>query len=338
MGTSNKIETRYLQEEEYPLWDAFVDQSPEGTIFQKSNWLRPLAKFQHLNFSIAACFKGGKMIGGLAFTWIKKFGLFPVIQIPLKTPFFGPVFISSNTKYRSKIESQLHTAMNALNDFIFSRYQHFIAAFPPALTDIRPYSWNGFETGIRYTYVGKLNSNIQLQESFDSDIRRRIKKAQELDHEVIMESSDTYINHAWELEQQSFKRQHFSQSGFTKQEFLSFIKTLSGEGSSMVFTMIHEGAPIASVVTVHEKTRGIAYYWQAGASKEYLSTGLNQLLIQRIIEHYVSEGYKKFDLMGADTDTIARYKSTFNFPLVPMYSVSKTRGVTKFGLMIKKFI
>ena len=91
-------------------------------------------------------------------------------------------------------------------------------------------------------------------------------------------------------------------------------------------------------MTVHEKTKGIAYYWQAGASKEYLPTGLNQLLVQRVIEHYTSEGYKKFDFVGADTDTIARYKSTFNFPLVPMYSVSKSRGMTKFGLMIKKFV
>lgn len=338
MANSNKIDIRYLEPGEHALWDLFVDESEFGTIFQKSIWLKPLAEFQHLSFSIAACFKGGKIIGGMAFTWKKKFGLFPIMQIPLKTPFFGPVFVSSNTKYRSKIESQLHTVMNAFNDFILSRYQHFTVAFPPAVSDIRPYSWNGFETGIRYTYESKLDPDIQLQEEFDSDIRRRIKKAGELEHEVSIDNSDAYITHAWELEQQSFRRHHFQQSGFSKQEFLSFIKTLSGEGSAMVFSMIHDGAPIASVLTVHEKTRGIAYYWQAGANKEYLSTGLNQLLIQRIIEHYTSEGYKKFDLLGADTDTIARYKSTFNFPLVPMYSVSKSRGISKFGLMIKKFI
>jgi hypothetical protein len=338
MVNSNKIEIRYLETGEYEQWDHFVDESEFGTIFQKSIWLKPLAEFQHLSFSIAACFKGGKMIGGMAFTWKKKFGLLPIIQIPLKTPFFGPVFVSSNTKYRSRIESQLHTVMVAFNDFILSRYQHFPVSFPPAICDIRPYSWNGFETGVRYTYVSELNPDIQLQEDFDSDIRRRIKKAGELEHEVSIDNSDKYITHAWDLEQQSFRRHHFQQSGFSKQEFLSFIKTLSGEGSSMVFSMIHDGAPIASVVTVHEKTRGIAYYWQAGANKEYLSTGLNQLLIQRVIEHYTSEGYKKFDLLGADTDTIARYKSTFNFPLVPMYSVSKSRGISKFGLMIKKFL
>jgi len=258
MGNSTKIDIRYLEPGEYEQWDHFVDESEFGTIFQKSIWLMPLAEFQHLSFSIAACFKGGKMIGGMAFTWKKKLGLFPIIQMPFKTPFFGPVFVSSNTRYRSKIESQLHSVMGAFNDFILSRYQYFSASFPPAMTDIRPYSWNGFETRIRYTYVSELNPDIQLQEGFNSDIRRRIKKAQELEHEVMIDNSDKFIAYAWELEQQSFRRQHFQQSGFSKQEFLSFIKIFSGEGSSMVFTMIYQGAPIASVVTVHEKTKGIA--------------------------------------------------------------------------------
>jgi len=338
MASANKIETRYLKEEEYPLWDAFVDQSVEGSLFQKSIWLLSVAGFQDLNFDIVACYKGGKIVGGLAFTWKKKFGLFPIIQIPLKTPFFGPVFVSSNTRYRSKVESQLHTVMNALNDFILPRFQHFVASFPPAMSDIRPYSWNGFETRVRYTYVGDLASEVPLQENFESDIRRRIKKARELDHEVISSNSETCISHAWELEQQSFRRHHFQQFGFAKPEFQSFIETLSEAGLSRVFTMMHEGAPIASVVTMHEKSRGIAYYWQAGASKDHLSTGLTQLLIQEILDYYRSQGYSRFDLMGADTDTIARYKSTFNFPLVPMYSVSKSRGITKFGLQIKEFI
>lgn len=338
MANSSKIEIRYLEPVEYEQWDQFVDESEFGTIFQKSIWLEPLAKFQHLSFSIVSCFKGGKMIGGMAFTWKKKFGLLPIIQIPLKTPFFGPVFISSNTKYRSRIESQLHAVMSAFNDYILSRYQHISITFPPSISDIRPYSWNGFETGIRYTYISELNPEVQIQDDFDSDIRRRIKKAEELDYKIITDISDENITHAWELEQQSFLRHQFQQSGFSKQEFLSFIKTLSGEGSLLVFSMIHEGAPIASVVTVHEKTRGIAYYWQAGANKEYLNTGLNQLLIQRVIEHYSSDGYQKFDLLGADTNTIAKYKSTFNFPLVPMYSVSKSRGLSKLGLMIKKII
>lgn len=338
MGNSNKMDIRYLEPGEYEKWDQFVDQSDCGTIFQQSLWLKPMADIQHLHFSIVACFKGGEMTGGMAFTWKKKFGFLPIIQIPVKTPFFGPVFMSAKTMYRSRSESQLHSVTAALNKFILSRFQLLSVSFPPAMTDIRPYSWNGFDTGIRYTYVSELHRDVQLREKFDPEVRRRIKKARELDHELIIDNSDNYMMQAWELEQQSFRRQHFRHSGFTKQAFLSFLKTLSDKGAIQVFTMILEGAPIASVVSVQEKTRGIAYNWQAGANKEHLTTGLNQLLHQQVIEYYSTEGYAHYDLMGADTGTIAKYKSTFNFPLVPMYSASKSRGITKLGMMIKKFI
>ena len=76
-----------------------------------------------------------------------------------------------------------------------------------------------------------------------------------------------------------------------------------------------------------DQATGTAYYWHAGADKDFLNTGLNQLLV-----------LKSFDFVGADTESIARYKSTYNFPLVPMYSVSKSRSIARLGMAIKNLI
>lgn len=338
MAGSNHIDTRYLKKEEYDQWDSFVDQARDGTIFHKSIWLKPIAEWQHLNFSIIASFKGGKLTGGMAFTWKKKFGMIPVIQMPLKTPFFGPVISCSDTKYLSKIESQVHSATKVLTDFLMSEYQLFQAQFPPSFTDVRPYVWNGFEARIHYTYNAELNREMDIQAAVDPDIRRRIKKALQSAHEIHEESTGDFIALAWELEQKSFERQKFSMSYAGKEQFVAFIKHLVQNDSAQVFTITYEKKPVASVIIIQDTAKGIAYYWLAGADREYLNTGMNQLLLVKILEKYQQSDINRFDLVGADTESIARYKSTINLPLVPSFSVHKSTGMAKLGLLVKKYI
>ena len=245
MASTNNIDIRYLKTDEFDLWDQFVDGCAYGTIFHKSLWLQPIARFQDLSFSIAACFKGGKLMGGMAFTWKKKYGMIPVIQMPLKTPFFGPVISYSDTKYRSKIESQVQSTTTALTGFLMARYQLFHAQFPPSFTDVRPYAWIGFNTRTHYTYIAEIHKDSELLEDFEPDIRRRIKKALELDHELLIDSSTENISYAWDLEQLSFDRQKFSISSFGKEDLISLVRTLEEKDSAEVFTMIHTGTPVA---------------------------------------------------------------------------------------------
>lgn len=338
MTTSNNIQIRYLEDHEYDLWDQFVDQCEYGTIFHKSQWLKPISRWQQLNFSIAGCFKGSNLIGGMAFTWKKKFGRIPILQMPVKTSFFGPVISYSDTKYLSKIESQIHSTTKALTDFLMTEYQFFFAQFPPAFTDIRPYSWNGFESRIHYTYCVKFSPDIDLEANVNPAIKRRIKKALSLEYQLHDIASAEYTGYAWELEQKSFKRQDFKMQYTTKEEFITFILDQVQQESGQVFTIMYDKKPVASVIMILDIAKGTAYYWLAGADKDYLNTGMNQLLILKILEKYKASELNNFDFVGADTENIARYKSTFNLPLIPMYSVSKSRSIARVGIRIKNLI
>jgi len=336
MMANPNIHTRYLEKDEYDRWDRFVDESVFGTIFHKTIWLKTFSEWQDLKFSIAACYKGEELIGGMAFTWKKKYNIIPVIQMPVKTPLFGPVLAVNDTKYRSKIENQLHTTSNALISFLVSEYKHVYASFPPAFSDIRPYIWKGFETNVHYTYFTELHRDTDLSESFDPDIRRRISKAEQLEYSVHINGSSEFIVYAWELEQKSFKRQDFHMVYASKNEFTSFIESLIDQDSAKIYTITHQNNPVATTIIILDQSKRIAYYWLAGADKEYLSTGLNQLLFHKMFENLIESGYKGFDFVGAGTESIARYKSTYNFPLVPMYSVIKSQGLAKFGMALKR--
>lgn len=338
MGAASNIETRYLQADEYPLWNRFVDESGDGTIFHKTQWLEPISAWQKLNFSIVACFKGGKMIGGMAFTWKKKFGRIPVIQMPLKTPVFGPVISYTNTKYRSKIERQVQTTVKELTAFLMSEYHFFYSKFPPEVSDIRPYAWEGFITAIHYSYRTFYTDDFDLPSIVESDISRRIKKASQLPFKYLEDHSEHYIGQAWDLEQKSFQRQNFQQKSNDRSSFVEMVQKLVQENVAQVYTIDHDEKSVASIIMIQDAVKKAAYYWMAGADKDYLPTGLNQLLMNRVIQKYQDENFESFDLVGADTETIARYKSTLNFPLVPQYSIQKSGKLMKLALSLKSLL
>lgn len=338
MRADNNIYTRYLQVAEYTLWDRFVDDSIEGTIFHKSVWLKSISTWQNLNFSIAACFKGGELIGGMAFTWKKKFGRIPVIQLPFKTLFFGPVIAQSKAKHQSKSESHQQAVVQSLTGFLMSEYQMFYAKFPPSVIDIRNYSWNGFQTGIHYTYLADLNPENDILSSFDHSVRKQINKGEKLNYIFHADNHENFISLAWELEQKSFNRQDFKLVYASKAAFMTFVSELIDMELAQVYSLYLENTPVASRIVLLDHPKSKVYDWLSGADKEHLSTGLNQLLMYRVLKELQKSDLSFFDFGGAGTSSIARYKSTYNFPLVPMYSVSKSRSIARLGMAIKNFI
>ncbi len=139
-------------------------------------------------------------------------------------------------------------------------------------------------------------------------------------------------------EQKSFQRQNFQQKSNNRNNFVEMVQKLVKENVAQVYTIDHEGKSVASIIMIQDLVKKAAYYWMAGADKEYLSTGLNQLLMIQVIQKYQKADFESFDLVGADTESIARYKSTFNFPLIPIYSASKERGLVQAGLIIKRIM
>ena len=338
MRSSNNITTRYLRKEEYDLWDAFVDRSMEGTIFHKYIWLKAFARWQNLELRIVGCFKGIHLNGGMAFTCKKKFGVIKVMQIPIKTPFYSPVLADADTKYRSKIESKRRATLNALTDFLMSEIGMFTAIFPPSFKDIRSFIWKNFDTSIHYTYILELNSNTDLLECYDPPVRRQIKKGEQQAYTFQKKNSQENILLAQQLEQRSFQRQNLDLKYPVDESFTAFMNELDQEHSVQTYTILMDDKPAAAQIVILDQAKKMAYYWLAGAEQSLMSTGLNQLLLHLVLKDLQEHGIKGFDFVGAGTESIARYKSTFNFPLVSMHGVNKALGLAKAGLMIKRYL
>ena len=82
------FEIRRLADNEYNLWDDFVDNSPLGTLFHKIYWLEATGK----KFQIYGCFKGNELVAGIPVCYDQILGC-KYFSPPLQTPYLGVVMM-----------------------------------------------------------------------------------------------------------------------------------------------------------------------------------------------------------------------------------------------------
>ena len=92
---------RLLTEDERSLWDNYVDESPQGTVFHKSFWLEASGR----KYVIYGYFRGGELYAGICLTYITKFGI-NVASQPEMTPYSGVLFKEHYIKYVSKLSAE----------------------------------------------------------------------------------------------------------------------------------------------------------------------------------------------------------------------------------------
>src|SRR5215471_18911044 len=77
---------RYLQPQEYPLWDGLVETSSQGSVFCRSWYLAAVAS----EFKILGFFDGGKLLAGIPLYFEKRLG-FNLCTMPRLTATWGIV-------------------------------------------------------------------------------------------------------------------------------------------------------------------------------------------------------------------------------------------------------
>jgi hypothetical protein len=82
----------------------------------------------------------------------------------------------------------------------------------------------------------------------------------------------------------------------------------------------------------------MSYRWQAASHTDYKDTDAPTLLLFEVMNHVQEKGFKKFNMMAANTPNLAKYISSFNPELVPYYSVQKIRGIYRIPGIIRSLL
>lgn len=243
----------------------------------------------------------------------------------LNVPRLGPVLMPNSPKQRKR-EQVNQRFVEAIIDAVEgeTRLELFRMICNARYADPRPFRWQDFELATQFTYLLDLDGrdHEEVRAAFSKSLRRDISDAEALD--VVVERGG--LDGARAVYEQTRERYAEQDRSFPLSwEFVSDLVTeLAADDRARVYVARSpQGEFLTGITALYSNDD--AYFWQGGARTVYEGVSLNSLLHWRIIEDVIDdpprESVSRYDLMGANTERLCRYKSKFGADLVPYYVV-----------------
>lgn len=314
---SNDFEARILEDYEYNLWDELVVQSPQGSIFHNSDYLRMVADASSRKLNIYGCFKDDELVGGCPLFVKRLIGSYFAVSSGPLTPYAGFLLPDLDSTNVRKSELVQHGILNALCDRIQAdHYSSITITNSPDLLDIRPCLWRGWEGHVAYTYYVNLEGNFS--ERFSKSVRREVRKA--VDAGIYVEKlGDTAIHH--KLLTQVFGRQGLDAPA-DENFFTNMLNLIERKKCGSMWVARDEpGNALASRIWIWDNKR--AYAWSAASTPAFRDSGANQYLFVSVLEEMQKMGFRQVNIMHGNTQRLSYHAAGYNPILVPYYDVRK---------------
>ncbi len=293
----------------------FCQKEPPIPLFSKDWWLDAVCGDE--NWDVVIVEKGGIVVGSLPYYLTRTKG-FLAILMPNITQTMG-VYIKypKGQKYYKRLSWE-KTVMTELISGLPS-FDIFVQNFDRRVTNWLPFFWSGFQQTVRYTYVIENIAIEDLEKNFETDIRRRRRRAHENGVEVV-ESDD--IEKFYELNVMTFERQQ------RKVPYsLDFIKKLykackQKNAVRIYFAKLGEDIIAASFLVSDDNT---VYYLMGGIDPDFKSLGGMDIVQFEGIK-YALKNNKSFDFEGSMIESIEKYFRSFGAIQKPYFQISKTNS------------
>jgi hypothetical protein len=311
------------------LWDRLVEASPQGTVFHKLAWLKTIEKHTNTKLTLIVSQDKEEIFAAIPFFYRKMRHILKRLFSPpynMLIPYLGPIFPNSDKWKQSRWESRSVGFLRELDDYIRSKIGADCIFVSTNMQDIRGFLWTGYSASLNYTYIGDISDKSLIWQRFSASVRRGIKNAEKEGVEIIESDKDGYR--------------------FVTDSFLQdLIKDGVGLNiSTDYFLDLYEGLPEnfkVFVSTYKEKTIGglvatvykdTASFWLGGVRANLKGIYPNYFLLWKTIEWASDQGFRYFDLFGADVPHISSFKSGLNFNLMPFYDLRKS--TTKYKIFV----
>lgn len=316
MTKMEDLEVRELGKSEYKLWDDLVEKSPHGTIFHTSDWLEVSREVLNNNHKIYGCFQNNELIGGCSLFIKKTKGIFKMASSTCEmTPYGGIVLKESPSTKVKKQVFDTHRIMNSLREFLCDRFDNIEIKLSPDFLDIRPFTWNGWNSNVLYTYYIELDRDINI--GISKDLKKNIQNAlNEGMKTKRLKNSKIY----YDLFSLVFKRQKLT-TPVNEVFFNRVIELLESKKiGDMWVTETSSAEYVASQIRLWDKKR--VYAWTGASDHSFRNLGSNSLIYYDVFKDLKVAGFKEINMMAANTQRFTDFITGFNPKLVPYYSIN----------------
>jgi len=332
------VELRIAQNNDAEEWDALIAQSPHGTLFHTWNWLKITEKHTHTKLFPVMGIQDTIPIGILPLFFQKKGPLRMAFSPPPESflPYLGPVLAGFDTLKQEKRENNyigLHAAVeHFLNQELHANYTSI--SLPPALQDLRPFTWSGYSTEPQYDYVTDLSIGPDaLLQTLDKKLRQNMNRARKRSMTVEIGGKRELETILDLMEVRYAEQEKFL--GWSKDYFPALYDAYKDNLKIFVVNVDDE------VVTgsIDFEYRDGHYSWIGGPKpKNPISPSPNDFLIGESVRYAAEQGFRYYVTMSAASDQRLHsyYVTKYNPECEIRYTVKKTSFVT--GLSEKGYL
>ena len=326
-----KYTTLELNKQDYGKWNSFVEQSPEGTIFHRADWLNIFGDF----FILCCLDKTNDIIAGMP-CFVKKKLFFKLTSHPNLTPYQGVIFRKIEGNNFQKISLKKEITKEILGRLKKKGFTYISFNIPPEIIDIQPYIWEGFNSSVRYTYRLRLDKDESILNCFARCRKRDIKRA--LSQGLNVEFNDDFKTMIT-LVKKTFQRQKMGVTFETDAwKCFNFLKQ-KGRCKCLI-CYDKEDTPLAGVFIIWDEKR--SYQLLSGFDYEKKRREAGPFSVWNAIK-YTKKQLKlnEYDFEGSMIPGVEEYFRSFGGELTPYYHLEKIslayKGINAIRKIVLKF-
>jgi hypothetical protein len=324
------VDLRFAQNNDAEEWDTIIAQSPHGTLFHTWKWLKITEKHTHATLYPVIGMRDNTPIGVFPLFFQKKGPLRMVFSPPPESflPYLGPVLREYDTLKQEKRENNYIGLQESVEHFLnHELHANYISiSLPPALQDLRPFTWSGYSTEPLYDYVTDLSIGVNsLLQNLDRKQRQNLNRAKK--RGMIFE-----IGGKKELETilDLMEIRYAQQEKFLRWSKDYFTAIYDAYKDTLKIIVVKVDGEIVTG-SIDFQYRDGYYSWIGGAKpRNPISPSPNDFLIGESIRYAAEQGSRYFILMSAASDKRlhAYYVAKLNPKLNIRYLVKKTSFIT----------
>ena len=303
----------------------FCKEEKEIPIFSRDWWLDAVCG--EPNWDVVLFKRNKNIVASMPFFVRERFGL-RLISMPVLTPKMGPYIKYSGKETHYKKLSFEKKVMQKLIEQL-PDFSSFEQNFDFKISNWLPFYWLGFSQQTFYTYKIELDNVDKLDNIYESDIRRQIKKSV---REEVAITEKTSIGEFYELNKKTFARKRA-----TIPYSLSFIENLysilKDRNSVKILSAINKDKKLLASCFLVEDFES-TYYLMGGMDPDFKQTGAVDFLLSTAIEETLKKG-KRFDFEGSMIEPIEKKFRSFGAIQTPYLRISKTNSRL---ILFRKFL
>jgi hypothetical protein len=302
---SGRLTTRYLTEADYPVWNALVAASPDGSIYSTPEYLDVLCSETDAHFRILVAERAGEVVGGIALYERKNFwGTYLAGRYLLY--YNGFVLKSHPSKYPSERTSKQLEALSALEEVIGrANYGRVLIKGRSTQGDVRVFLDRGWNVTPSYTYVVPLSNVASLWTQVEQNLRRLVNRCE---NEGFQLSDDEDFDSFYRLHHQTHLRKG-APIYLPQEQFRRYFERLKAQNLCRLFHVrTREGRAVATQLVLMGK-HPVCHTVSAASDEEFLRSGCTAFLRWKVFEKLSQLGYAATDLTDAKLSPITHFKS-----------------------------